>query len=97
MGIKTLSQEVEERGAKALLERFRSYVDGNLIKLFGLLSLFILTIEIHKSEIEKRISMGNPPTWGGEILIVPFGLLIYFFIKHIKESWKEFTDNDWYV
>lgn len=97
MGIKTLSQEVEERGAKSLLERFRSYVDANLIKLIGLLSLFIITIEVHKSEVERRISMGNPPTWGGEILIIPIGLLFYYLIKSFKESWEEFKGNDWYA
>lgn len=80
-----------------MILKFRKYIDANLIKLMGLLSLFLLTIEVHKSEIERRVSMGYQPNWGGEIFIIPIGLLIYYLVKSFRESLDEFRRNDWYA
>lgn len=49
--------------------------------LFALMPIaIILTIFARHYAVARRLSMGMSPSWGGEFLIIPFFLFLYFSI-----------------
>lgn len=90
MDIKTIRKRID-------IENVRTYLDSHIWHLAGILFLLIMTILIHNAEVVRRAAMGYEPTWGGEILILPVGILGYYLVKSAKGSIEEFRGNDWYA
>lgn len=80
-----------------MLSKFREYVDTHIWHLTVLFILLVITSQLYQIEMERRATMGYVPRGGGELLIIPLVVIIYYSIKSIKEAIRNFQENDWYV